>query len=149
MNVATEYEKMQLVKFRIAASMTAGEDTTLFSDLYQKHKSTHPLALHGDAVAYSLWRRWGGRICIGEITLDNRRITHAWNELPTGLIVDLVSDFFGGDGYAPFIEAKQHIRYKRPPKPLVRFYDRFLTNLFELEVEKMMEVLNERYKINE
>ena len=44
MNMEKEYEKMQLIKFRIAASMTAGEDTTLFSDLYQKHKNTHPLA---------------------------------------------------------------------------------------------------------
>lgn len=91
----------QLLNLRFELRTVAAGDTAFDNESWQKLKETCPLNGHCYIVALIVQELHGGKLVRG--VFEDSSISHYWNQLPSGIEVDLTGDQYGGDGFNPVI----------------------------------------------
>jgi hypothetical protein len=105
-------------RIRDSAAAVAARDTAYDPLQYDASPRRSPLVGHCFVCALIVQDALGGHLVRGRVNDGGTAHSHYWNELPSGIEVDITSDQFGGDGITPLVKGS---RAARPATPNPRY----------------------------
>lgn len=145
MNLEPTDTDIQLLRGAMVAVASEG---TAYNNEYDPTIS--PLHNHCGAVAYVVQQKFGGSIMTKSKMYHG--VTHRWNVLEDGRVIDLTSDQFGGDGFTLLYDelnagfnhtpARKVAKSDKPNERFVLFAERvdeLLANMTESAVQDLVE----------
>lgn len=110
----------ELQRLRDAALLVAAADTAFDASAYAAAiaNGRSRMTGHCNAMAHVVQSVLGGDIVEGRVGKER----HMWNRLPQGIEVDLTSDQFGGDGFAPLVQFSRIVPKRTSVNPRFRLF---------------------------